>query len=160
MKKKNKKEKSNFLKNIKKMWKYIKDSKFYLLGHVFVTIAGAVLGAISPLYVSKVILNLTDGVVNQLIVSAAFVLIIDLAFYIVSFFQAFFWQKIYQKTLINLQFDVAKETLKLDFNGVWTVEAIDNTKYRLVASSTNSRIFSNAALISSAFTKSSALGPW
>ena len=30
-----------------------------------------------------------------------------------------------------------KETLKLDFNGVWTVEAIDNTKYRLVASSTN-----------------------
>lgn len=118
MKKKNKKEKSNFLKNIKKMWKYIKDSKFYLLGHVFVTIAGAVLGAISPLYVSKVILNLTDGVVNQLIVSAAFVLIIDLAFYIVSFFQAFFWQKIYQKTLINLQFDVAKETLKLEIKEI------------------------------------------
>ena len=116
--KKDKKGKSIFFRNIKKMWKYIKESKYNLVGYAFVSIAEAVLGAIAPLYAAKVILNLTNGVINQLILSASFVLVLDLIMNVLQFFKGFWFQRIKQKTIVNLQFEVAKETLKLEIKEI------------------------------------------
>lgn len=109
-----KKEKSNFFKNIKKTWVFIRECKFNMISYVLVSIMEAIIGTILPLISAKIILNITDGVMNQLILSALTVLIIELILYVLYYFKAFFYQKIYQKTLINLQVAVARETLKLE----------------------------------------------
>ena len=114
-------KKSSFFKNIKKMWKYVRNSKGSLIGYLFVSIVEGVIGAILPLISAKIILNITDGLINQLILSALAVLIIELVLYTMYFFKGRFYQKIYQKTLVNLQVDVARETLKLE------VEEIDKS---------------------------------
>lgn len=114
-------KKSSFFKNIKKMWKYVRNSKGSLIGYLFVSIVEGVIGAILPLISAKIILNITDGLINQLILSALAVLIIELVLYTMYFFKGKFYQKIYQKTLVNLQIDVARETLKLE------VEEIDKS---------------------------------
>ena len=85
------------------------------------SIVEGVIGAILPLISAKIILNITDGLINQLILSALAVLIIELVLYTMYFFKGRFYQKIYQKTLVNLQVDVARETLKLE------VEEIDKS---------------------------------
>ena len=114
-------KKSSFFKNIKKMWKYVRNSKGSLIGYLFVSIVEGVIGTILPLISAKIILNITDGLINQLILSALAVLIIELVLYTMFFFKGKFYQKVYQKTLVNLQIDVARETLKLE------VEEIDKS---------------------------------
>lgn len=115
-----KKSKSNFFKNIKKTWQYIKESKANLIGYVCVSILEAIIDAILPLVEAKVILNITNELISQLILSAFAVFILELIIYIIFYLKGFFYQKIYQKTLINLQVAVARETLKLK------IKEIDN----------------------------------
>ena len=115
------KKNSSFFKDIKKMWKYVRNSKGSLIGYLFVSIIEGVIGAILPLISAKIILNITDALINQLILSALAVLIIELVLYTMYFFKGRFYQKIYQKTLVNLQIEVARETLKLE------VEEIDKS---------------------------------
>lgn len=112
------KDKSNFLKNIKKTWIYIKECRTNLIGYAIVSIVEAIIGAILPLISAKIILNITDGVMNQLILSALTVFGIEFILYIACYFKGFLYQKIYQKTLINLQVAVARETLNLEIREI------------------------------------------
>lgn len=112
------KEKSNFWKNVKKTWQYIKDARINLIGYVFVSIIEAVIGAILPLVSAKIILSITDGVMNQLILTALSVFAIEFILYIMYYFKGFFYQRVYQKTLINLQTAVARETLNLEIKEI------------------------------------------
>lgn len=112
------KEKSNFWKNVKKTWKYIKDAKGNLAGYAAVSIGEGIIGAILPLIGAKIILNITDGLMPQLILSALSVFAIEFVLYIMYFFKGFFYQRVYQKTLINLQTAVARETLNLEIKEI------------------------------------------
>ncbi len=112
------KEKSNFWKNVKKTWKYIKDAKGNLAGYAVVSIGEGVIGAILPLISAKIILNITDGLMSQLILTALSVFAIEFVLYIMYFFKGFFYQRVYQKTLINLQTAVARETLNLEIKEI------------------------------------------
>lgn len=112
------KNKSNFLKNIKKTWNYIRECKSNLIGYAMVSIIEAIIGAILPLISAKIILNITGGVMMQLILSALTVFGIEFILYIVFYFKGFLYQKVYQKTLINLQTAVAKETLNLEIREI------------------------------------------
>lgn len=120
MKKKKKENKNqfNFFKNVKRTWKYIKESKANLIGYVCVSILESIISAIFPLIEAKVILNITNVLINQLILSALAVFILDLVLYGMYYLKGFFYQKIYQKTLINLQVAVARETLKLEIKEI------------------------------------------
>jgi ABC-type multidrug transport system fused ATPase/permease subunit len=109
-----KKEKSNFFRNIKKTWAFTKECRLTLVGYVSVSIAEAIIGAILPLISANIILNITNGLVEQLILSALAVLAIELVVNVIYFFKANLYQKIYQKTLVSLQTAVARETLKLE----------------------------------------------
>ena len=113
--------KSSSIKNIKRMWPYIKDSKKYLILYIIVSIIEAIIGAIIPLVSAKVILNITNGIIEELILSALTVFIISLIMHLSSLLKGLFYQKIYKITLMNLQIAVAKETLKLE------VKEIDKT---------------------------------
>ena len=110
---------NNFKLNLKRTWKYIKQARMNLVGYGVVSIIEAIIGAIIPLLSAKVILNITNGIINQLILSAIAVFFVDLILYIAFYFKGFFYQKIYQKTLILIQKALAKEILNLE------VEEID-----------------------------------
>ena len=108
-----KKQKSNFIKNIKKTWPYIKEAKKNLIIYAAVSITEAIIGAIIPLVAAKVILNITNGLIEQLILSALTVLLVSLVQYVMYLLKGLNYLKIFKTTLINLQLAVAKETLKL-----------------------------------------------
>ena len=108
------KNKSNFIKNIKKTWIYTRECKSYLIGYSLVSIIEAILGAVMPIFSAKMILNVTSGEMKQLVLSAFAVFIMESILHITYFFKGFWYQKIYQKTLVSLQAAVARETLKLE----------------------------------------------
>lgn len=112
------KNKNEFLKNIKRTWQYIKDCKLNLVGYGLVSMTEAILGAILPLVSAQIILNITSGVMEQLILSAIAVFLIGAVLYTMFYFKGFLFQKIYQKTLNGLQIAVAKETLKLEISEI------------------------------------------
>ncbi len=107
-------KKSSFLRNIKKTWVYIKECRASLIGYALVIIIEAVISAIIPLISAKIILNITDGLIEQLILSALSVFIVELLLYTMFYFKSSLYQKIYQKALVNLQVAIARETLKLE----------------------------------------------
>ena len=110
--KKNKSD--NFKLNVKRTWKYIKKARLNLIGYGLVSIIEAIISTIIPLLAAKVILNITNGIINELILSAITVFFIDLLLYAMVYFKGFFYQKIYQKTLISIQKSLTKEILNLE----------------------------------------------
>ena len=111
-------KKVSFLKNIKKTWFYIKECRGNLIGYVLVSVVEAILSTIIPLVSAKIILSLTNVVIEQLILSALVILIIEIILYLMMYFKGNLYHKIYQKTLVNLQVAVAKETLKLEIKEI------------------------------------------
>lgn len=118
--KKNKNVKSTFFMYIKKVWKYMNNCRWQLFGFAMVSIIEAVIGAILPIASARVILNITSGLVEQLILAALLVFILNGMQNLLFYFKGIFYKKIYQKTLLNLQIAVARETLKLE------VKEVDN----------------------------------
>lgn len=108
----------NFKLNVKRTWKYIKKAKSSLIGYGSVSIVEAIITTILPLLSAKMILNMTNGVINQLIISSVAVLFIELILYLMVYFKGFFYQKIYQKTLIGIQKDVTREILNLEIEEI------------------------------------------
>lgn len=104
----------NVKTNLKKTWKYIKSAKMNLVGYGVVSILEAIISAILPLLSAKVILNITNEVINQLVISALVVFFIEIILYVMYYFKSFFYRRIYQKTLINIQKSLAKEILNLE----------------------------------------------
>lgn len=115
---KKKKQKIHLLKNIKRLWQYIKTSKYNLIGYLLVSITEGIISAIIPLISAKVILNITNGIMNQLILSALAVFVIDMIAYSLGYLKGYFYYKIYLKTLVDLQIAVARETLKLEISEI------------------------------------------
>lgn len=113
-----KKDKSNFFSNVKKTWFYMKECKMNLVGYASVSIVEAIIGAILPLIAAKVVLNITDGLMEQLILTALIIFGIHFIQYIMFYFKGLFYQKVYRKTLINLQTEIAKETLKIEIKEI------------------------------------------
>lgn len=111
-------KKDNFKLNVKRTWKYIKEAKFSLIGYGSVSVIEAIITTILPLLSAKIILNMTNGVINQLIMSSVAVLFIELILYLMVYFKGFFYQKIYQKTLIGIQKDVTREILNLEIEEI------------------------------------------
>lgn len=111
-------KKDNFKLNVKRTWKYIKVAKSSLIGYGSVSVVEAIITTILPLLSAKIILNMTNGVINQLIISSVAVLFIELILYLMVYFKGFFYQKIYQKTLIGIQKDVTREILNLEIEEI------------------------------------------
>ena len=108
-----KKNSSGFLKNVKKTWRYVTDGKKYLSLYALVSILEGVFYAVIPIVSARVILNLTSGMMSELIGAAFVVLLLELVTQISYFFDGYLYTKIYRMTLVSLQIEVARETLKL-----------------------------------------------
>ena len=82
-----KKEKSNLMLNAKRTWKYIKKSKTNLIWYGIISIFEAIVTAVLPLMSAKIIINITNGVINQIILSALLVCFMEIILYILYFFK-------------------------------------------------------------------------
>ena len=60
-------KKNNLFKNLKITWKYMTGSKLYLLVYFLVAIVDCAIGVIIPLFAAKIILSMTSGLIEQLI---------------------------------------------------------------------------------------------
>ncbi len=81
------KKQFHFFRNIKKTWIYIKECKANLIGYAIVSIVEAIISAILPLISAKIILNITDGIMAQLILSALTVCGIEFILWIAFYFK-------------------------------------------------------------------------
>lgn len=104
--------------NLKRIWKYIKKSKIYLFGYALVSIVEALISVVLPLISSKLILNITDGLFDQLIITSLVVFAISIVLYICFFFKGYFYRKIYNKTMNLLKIDVARNILMLEISEI------------------------------------------
>lgn len=107
-------DKVNFLKNMKRTWVYIKECKGALWGYATVSIIEGILGAILPLFAAKIILNITSGMIYQLVLSALSVFGIELIICFLFLMKGHLFQTIHKKTQTGLQIAVARETLNLE----------------------------------------------
>ena len=55
---------------------------------------------------------------NQLVLSALTVFIIDMVAYTLGYLKGYFYYKIYLKTLVDLQYAIARETLKIEISEI------------------------------------------
>lgn len=112
--KKRKKKKESLIKNIQKVFKLTKKSTGHLIAYVLISAMETAISIIVPLVGAKVILNITSGLMEQLLYTAFIVFDLDLISYLLSYFKSYFYRKIYLKALVALQLELAKETLKLE----------------------------------------------
>lgn len=118
MKKNKQNDNSNFKLNIKRTWRYIKKAKWSLIAFGIISIIEAVFSSIMPLLSAKVILNITNGLMKQLILSSLAVFLISFVFWIFVYLKGVFYQKIYQKVLVNIQKSLAEEILNLEISEI------------------------------------------
>lgn len=109
-----KKSSSVLWKNIKRTWRYVKESKKYLFCYGIVIILEGVIFAVLPVITANMLLSISSGLIDQLILASVLVLVLELIGEIMNFFKGYFYQKIYRNTLVSLQIAVARETLKLE----------------------------------------------
>lgn len=113
-----KQNQSKLIHSLKKIWIFIKPEKRNLIGYTIISITEAVLSIILPLFSAKIILNITDGFFEQLILSAGVVFIIQLMFSTTNYFKGYFYQQIHRGTMNRMQIKVAEEILKLEVKEV------------------------------------------
>lgn len=106
---------TNFFTNFKKICLYInaKQNKFQLFIYFLIGVLETLIYALLPLFSAKIILNITNGIVNQIFFSAIIILFTELLLYITNYLKGILYEKIYQQSLINIQIKLAKEILDI-----------------------------------------------
>lgn len=105
---------TNFIGNLKRTWPYFKGCKQNLIAYALISILESITSALIPIVGAKVILNLTSGIIKQLIMAAFLVFILQLVLSVIFYLKNHFFLKISLKTLNSLQMAVAEEMLKLE----------------------------------------------
>lgn len=116
--KKNKNErcekKHQTVMDLKRTWKYIRKAKGNLFGYLFVSIFEAIISVILPIFTARVILNITDGLFEQLILTGALVLLLNSSVEGFALFKSIFYRKIYNITIEAIKMDLTKSILSLE----------------------------------------------
>ncbi len=111
-------KKNSLFKNLKTTWKYMTGSKLYLLVYFLVAIVDCAIGVIVPLFAAKIILSMTSGLIEQLILAAITVFAIEIIGNIANFFKGKYYQKIYNIVMMNIEKKLARETLKIEIDEI------------------------------------------
>lgn len=109
-----KKKKENIFRNIKKTWKYVKEERVRLIICLIFSFFLCIVSAITPLLSAKLLLNLTDGLLENLFRVAVYVFIVEIMRNIFDFSYRIVFNQYLMRTVSALQYSIAKETLKLE----------------------------------------------
>ena len=106
------------IKVLKQTWPYAKKAKGYIIAYAIIMIILIGLNVIAPLLSAKLILNITDGLLNKVIIVAGLVFFLESLRAIFDFFGSIIINKSYFKILNYVQTDLASETLNLDIKEI------------------------------------------
>ena len=118
---KNKKDKFTFkdtINIIKKSWPYIKKGKKYIILYAIALSIFIAINVVTPLLSAKLVLNITNGLLNKVIIVAGVILILELLRNFFDFIASIIYNKFYFIMLNEIQTDLASETLKLDIKEI------------------------------------------
>ncbi len=103
-----------YIKNIKRLWKYTKGSRLHLLLYVLLNLIAVIIGIITPLYSAKLLVNLTNNLFKQFILISIILYIIECALDVVHALSNIEYEKICKTIHLKIQYDLGKEILKLN----------------------------------------------
>lgn len=101
-------------KNIKRLWKYVKNYKKELIGSIICSILLCIISAISPVIYAKLLLKISNNLTNGLIKIALLVFALEIMRNIFSFIYAKVVNTYTKKAILDLQYQLINETLKLE----------------------------------------------
>lgn len=117
MKNKNK-DKNQTILELKRTWRYIKKAKGNLFGYLFVSICEAIISVILPIVSARVILNITDGLFEQLILTSLLILLLNCSVELFALFKTIFYRKIYNITIEAIKMDLTRSILNLEISEI------------------------------------------
>lgn len=99
---------------IKKSKPYINKVKKYIFLYALILIISITINVITPLLSAKVVLNITNGLFEKVLIVSGVILFMEINRNIIDFFGGIIYNKFYFNLLNDVQSDLARETLKLD----------------------------------------------
>ncbi len=109
---------SDIFKNIKTTWKYAKKYKKYLIGYFILMLFLIAISVVVPLLSAKLILNITDNLLDKVLIVALAIFILEINRNIFNYFSQKVSELFYIKVLSDIQVELARETLKLDIKEI------------------------------------------
>ena len=103
-----------FLRNIKFAWKYAKNEKVSILLFGLCNIIKIIISVFVPILSARVIVNLTDNQLIQVLDVCLVLLLCEGFRNIIHYCNNYFSQRIYRETFIRIQTDLGREILKLE----------------------------------------------
>ncbi len=114
MEKTKKEERKQVKLNLKRTWNYIKLAKGNLVYYAAVSIIEAIISILLPIVSAKIILNMTDGLFSQLILTGLAVMLLQCVIRLISFFKTVFYKRIFNVTIEAMKMDLTKAILDLE----------------------------------------------
>ena len=111
-------KKKKIFKNLRRVWKYFKSSRKYLILYATISIVEALLSVLLPLLSAKLLLSFADTLLDQLFYTSLAILIV---YFIIESFvrlKSFTYNKIYLSAMVLLQKETAAEFLKLEIQEI------------------------------------------
>lgn len=103
---------------IKKSMPYIKKGKKYIISYGIILTIFIIINIISPLLSAKVVLNITNGMFDKVLIVSAVILFLEVNRNIFEFCGSVIYNKFYFSLLNDVQGDLARETLRLDIKEI------------------------------------------
>ena len=101
-----------FLKNIKKAWKYGKNQKKYIIGYIAFNVVFIFINLFVPILSAKIIVSLTSNQFEQVLFIGLVILIVEIlrntAYYATSYFR----HRIFRETFNEIEISLGTEILK------------------------------------------------
>ena len=104
----------DFWNNLKFSWQFAKKYKKYLIWFVITSIFIICISVIVPLLSAKIIINLTNNEMLQLLLIALSILLIEWFRNIINFIGRYNYEMLFRKTYVDLQTALGKEILKIE----------------------------------------------
>ncbi len=104
--------------NLKRTWKYLKSEKRNIIIYAFLTIIQIIIGIALPLISARVILNITNGAFEQLLLTGFIVLVINSVDFVISYFCNYCTEHITKFSSNKIQADFTREFLKLQIKEI------------------------------------------
>ncbi|MDD3241897.1 MAG: ABC transporter ATP-binding protein [Bacilli bacterium] len=103
-----------FINNLKLAWKFSKYQKKRLIFYLFLSLLEIIISLIMPILGAGIIINLTKGAVEQLVLVSMLVFLIEILRNVVSYFESDNIKVINKETSAKLQTELGKSILKLE----------------------------------------------
>ncbi len=100
--------------NLKMSWKFVKKEKKTLILLIIFSIILSAVGVITPILSAKILLNITNGLFNELIKVTIFMFLIETTRNIVRTLSSYIQRKYSLKMVTNIQLEMIKEIIKIE----------------------------------------------